>query len=242
MAFNVNSCVNSLMKRAKAKSTGYCAMYVRMAMESGGLNTSTRPNWAWKYINWLPSQGWSCVGRVNTRTAQAEFTTTQAQPGDIAVYQKPGCGSSQPGHICMWSGKNWISDFRQNNMNVYRGECSAYIYRYTGEISNSGDILPDDTSFTSSASYSGGSYSSGSSDNRVSGLINGQANTVMQLASNGERSDVLKISDNRKSQFESLRNSLKSNMIDMGRTLIESPEMYNSSILKTSQTAKQERT
>ena len=135
-SFNVQGAVQSLIARSSASSQHMCAKFVRMAMESGGLSTATRPNWAWKYISWLPSQGWSLVGAVNTNEAQAEFTKSVAKPGDIAVYQKPGAGQSQPGHICMYSGSQWISDFRQNRMGVYSSPVQAYVFRYTGEISN----------------------------------------------------------------------------------------------------------
>lgn len=240
MGFNITGAVNRLVRSAHSTSQHVCAKYVRLAMEAGGLNTTTRPDWAWKYINWLPKQGWKLVAQCSTREEQATYTATQAQPGDVAVYQKPGAGGSQPGHICMWSGKNWISDFLQNRMGVYSANVNAYIFRYTGEITNSGDLI--DPSQVNSASYSASTGSTSTTGDRPSSLINGQANTVYQLASNGEKTNVLKISDGRKSQFEALRNNLKSNTIDMGRSMIESPEMYNSSILKTSQSAKQERT
>lgn len=136
MAFNIQGAVQSLIARSSSKSQHMCAKFVRMAMESGGLSTATRPNWAWKYIQWLPTQGFSLVGNVNTNEAQAEFTRSSARPGDIAVYQKPGAGSSQPGHICMYTGSQWISDFRQNRMGVYSSPVNAYVFRYTGQISN----------------------------------------------------------------------------------------------------------
>lgn len=143
MAFNVAGCVNHLIKSAHSSSQHSCARYVRQAMEAGGLNTSTRPNWAWQYINWLPSQGWQLVGKCFDSASQAEYTSTQARPGDIAVYQKPGVGGSEPGHICMWSGQNWISDFKQNRMGVYKSDVNAYVFRYTGEINNSGPIMDE---------------------------------------------------------------------------------------------------
>ena len=135
--FNIQGAVQSLIARSGASSQHACARFVRMAMESGGLNTASRPNWAWKYIQWLPTQGWSLVGNVKTNEAQAEWTRSSAKPGDIAVYQKPGVGGSQPGHICMYTGGQWISDFRQNRMGVYASPVNAYIFRYTGEVSNS---------------------------------------------------------------------------------------------------------
>ena len=72
--------------------------------------------------------------------------------------------------------------------------------------------------------------------------ITNAPNTVYKLASSGERNDVVKLDDTRKEQFKSLRETLKGNVLDMGREMIESDEMYNSSILKTSQSAKQLRT
>ncbi len=135
-AFNIQGATQALRARSSASSQHMCAKFVRMAMESGGLSTAGRPNWAWKYIGWLPSIGFTHIGSSNTRAAQESWTKSQAKPGDIAVYQKPGAGSSQPGHICMYDGTQWISDFRQNRMGVYASDVNAYIFRFTGEISN----------------------------------------------------------------------------------------------------------
>ena len=230
--FNVADAIARLTSAARPSSIGSCAMYVRLAMEAGGLNTSTRPDWAWKYIQWLPSQGWGLVAKCSTKQEQLNFVP---KPGDIAVYQKPGYGTSKPGHICMWSGTKWISDFVQNSMFVYNslGISDVYIFRY-GEQTNT-DINLDEIKNSvfkpnSNAVYSGG-------DGKIMKGFN-QPNTVMQLSSNGERDDVIQLDDGRKQQFTALRESLKSNMINMGRTVIESSEMYNSSILKTTQTAK----
>ena len=37
-------------------------------------------------------------------------------------------------HVCIYNGTNWVSDFRQNNMNVYGTEtgCKLHIYRFRG--------------------------------------------------------------------------------------------------------------
>lgn len=136
MEFNIANALKKLETNAKPTSVGKCASFVRTAMEAGGLSTIGRPNWAWEYINWLPTQGWSLVKKCGTLQEQLDYNTKLAQPGDVAVYQKPGCGTTQPGHICMWSGKMWISDFRQNKMNVYSGNTPIYVFRYTGKISN----------------------------------------------------------------------------------------------------------
>lgn len=109
-----------------------------------------------------------------------------------------------------------------------------------------GSNIPPDVEYPESygnGDYNGSSSNSGNSasTSRMASNITNSPNTVYQLASAGERKDVLKVSDDRKNQFKSLRDTLKSGMLDMGRTMIESPEMYNSSILKTSQSAKVER-
>lgn len=134
MAFNIQGAVQYLTARAHAKSEGWCARYVRQAIEAGGISTAGRPNWAWKYIQYLPTIGFQHIGTCNNRQSQAMFP---ARAGDIAVYTKPGFGTSKPGHICMFNGSQWISDFRQSRMGVYAGEVGAHIFRYTGEISNS---------------------------------------------------------------------------------------------------------
>ena len=230
--FNIQNAIQKLVSSAHLTSQHECAKYVRIAMEAGGLSTNGRPSWAWQYLNWLPTQGWTPIAKLSTKAEQMSFN---AQPGDVAVYQKPGVGSSEPGHICMWSGKNWISDFVQNNMNVYRSDATIVVFRYNSTT----DPAIDFNDFNSSFQNNNYTAYSGNGGGTISGF--NTPNTVYRLASTGERNDVIKLDDSRKSEFESLRNSLKSEVVDMGRDIIESPELYNSSILKTSQTAKQQR-
>lgn len=120
----------------KQSSQHRCAFAVRSFLERGGLDTTGRPGLAKQYTNFLPKIGYQLIGSVNNRASQEQFTASGAQPGDIAVYIKPG-HPEQPGHICLWDGRNWCSDFRQKGLNVYSADTVAYIYRYTGEIDNS---------------------------------------------------------------------------------------------------------
>lgn len=119
-----------------ASSRHQCAKAVRMMLEAGGINTSGRPDWAWKYMNYLPTIGFGYIGQVTGKEAQATFTANSARPGDIAVYFKPGEGKNHPGHICIWNGRHWCSDFRQNSMFVYSAGGTAFIYRWNGQVSN----------------------------------------------------------------------------------------------------------
>lgn len=112
-----------LHSNAGAKSQHACAKYVRMAIEAGGISTNNRPNWAWKYIDYLPNIGFKFIG---TFTREDSFSP---EPGDIAVYTEGG-DKSVPGHICMWTGVEWASDFKQKNMIVYQSTKNAYVFRF----------------------------------------------------------------------------------------------------------------
>lgn len=109
---------------AKMSSTHYCAKAVRQAIEAGGINTAKRPNIAWKYIYYLPT-----IGFKHIKTVKKNDPSYVPEPGDIAVYMKNN-NPDVPGHICMWTGKSWCSDFKQRNMIVYRGTNEAEIFRF----------------------------------------------------------------------------------------------------------------
>lgn len=139
LSFNLQGALQATLNPSLcgAGSSGTCAKSVRIFLEHGGLDTSGRPVWAQHYVRYLPTIGFRHIGTIANTQAQTAFTTNGVQPGDIAVYQKPGA-PNEPGHICMWNGRNWCSDFRQNHMNVYRsrGDVAAYIFRWSGEVSN----------------------------------------------------------------------------------------------------------
>lgn len=126
--WNIADACNWLHSHAGGSSKHACAKYVRMAIEAGGLSTNGRPNWAWKYIDYLPNIGFKFIDLVD-----ASYNTKSGkyipEPGDIAVYQKNG-NPSVPGHICMWTGAEWASDFKQPRMLVYKGTKYAYIFRF----------------------------------------------------------------------------------------------------------------
>lgn len=73
----------------------------------------------------------------------------------------------------------------------------------------------------------------------MSSNIENVANTLYQIGSDSERDDVLTLAADRKETFKSMREKLRENSLGMGRPIIESSEMYNSSILKSGQSAKQ---
>ncbi|MGY0408924.1 MAG: hypothetical protein ACWIPJ_11355 [Polaribacter sp.] len=101
---NIDDTINTLNKNGLSKSSGYCARYVRKALEGGGLDTSGRPVFAKNYGNFLLKKGFDKIGIDNYIPLK----------GDIAVFESfKGLKNHIYGHIQMFNGKQWISDFFQ---------------------------------------------------------------------------------------------------------------------------------
>ena len=97
MSFDKMAATHYADSHAHRHSTGNCARYVRRAIERGGITLTTTHS-AKNYGPILEATGF----------AQA---TGVAQRGDVAVIQSiPG---HPDGHMAIYDGDNWISDFRQ---------------------------------------------------------------------------------------------------------------------------------
>ena len=104
--FNIDNAVSTLNENALSSSSGYCAKYVRYALEAGGINMNGHPSSAKDYDSFLSKKGFN------------EVTSNNYKPikGDIAVMESfTGVKSHPYGHIQMYNGTQWISDFRQNS-------------------------------------------------------------------------------------------------------------------------------
>lgn len=123
--FNINKAIEYGNKILLQKSKGQCAKHVRLMLEEGGLNTLGHPIAACNYDKFLPKIGFINIITLQTRQKQLEFSKNNALPGDIAVMNH-----GKYGHICIWNGTNWISDFKQNNMWPYAGNGECKIFRY----------------------------------------------------------------------------------------------------------------
>ena len=122
--FNINAAI-SKTKIAGKKSQGSCAKFVRTYIEAGGVKTTGHPVSAYQYASFLPKIGFTKIASVTGKSNQANWTTTNAHPGDIAVMKH-----GKHGHICMWTGSYWVSDFIQNRMYPYQDEGTCDIFRY----------------------------------------------------------------------------------------------------------------
>lgn len=125
--WDLGKSIKHLEDNSSVASKHLCAKYVREAMEAGGIKTDGRPSEAKLYVKFLPTIGFKNIKLVKHNANYATYMK-EAMPGDIAVMESPKGG---PGHICMYTGKQWISDFRQNRAWVYGGDCGLlYIFRY----------------------------------------------------------------------------------------------------------------
>lgn len=128
--WNIQKSIEHLINHSHPSSTHRCAKYVREAIEAGGISTAGHPMNAKDYVGFLPKLGFKLFGTVTGNDVYAQYMANKAVMGDIAVYKNPR-NPSAPGHICMYTGKQWISDFRQNRMWVYGGSTyTAYIFRF----------------------------------------------------------------------------------------------------------------
>ena len=112
---------------ALSRSSGYCARYVRKALQSAGYEFTPNPS-AYQYA----SRG---------TLAQAGFTKIsndmQPQVGDVVVYNRT---SRRPhGHIQIFDGNDWVSDFRQNSISPYSGNYSYTTWRDSKYVDDASD-------------------------------------------------------------------------------------------------------
>ena len=103
---DINKAVSYLVSHANSKSVGLCAKYVADALQAGGFSF-TRQASAYMYR----------TNGVLTKMGFKEISKGTPKKGDITVTEN---NSAHPhGHIAMYSGSKWISDFVQNSEFVY---------------------------------------------------------------------------------------------------------------------------
>ena len=106
-------------KNAESKSVGLCAKYVRKGIIAGGIPLFLGGDaWSYKYL--LPLLGFKEIENENDKKV-----------GDIVVFQP--IGKRYFGHIAMWNGRQWISDFKQRSIIVHsdysKDDCEYTIFR-----------------------------------------------------------------------------------------------------------------
>jgi hypothetical protein len=121
-AFNISKAVAALDKNAEPRSIGYCAKYVRITIEAGGLSTEGRPGGATNYDVFLPKLGFSIVDSTGYVPKKGDIVVLKAFQGKNKYHQY--------GYIQMYNGVQWVSDFKQRDFwpgNDYRTYKPEYI-------------------------------------------------------------------------------------------------------------------
>ena len=118
--YDIDKAAAYLTDNAQPKSQHECARYVRLAIQAGGCPTYFHPASAKEYDVFLPKLGFK----------EIPITGYKPVKGDIIVIKPPQDQSGhEHGHIAMFNGKIWISDFRQRDTyggSIYRKKGTDY--------------------------------------------------------------------------------------------------------------------
>ena len=140
-SIDMDAAVRHLVNNAHQSSTGWCAAYVADALVAGGFRF-TRQASAYMYR----------TNGILKGIGYKEFSKPSSfQKGDITVTDR---NKAHPhGHMAMWSGSHWISDFVQRSEYVYGSyQPKVYYFRY----GSGGGSSPSKPSGSGSSSSSGG--------------------------------------------------------------------------------------
>lgn len=140
--WNVGKACQYAVSHARPKSIGWCAQYTCDAIEAGGIK-APRQDKAWQIrVNKIPQkQGWSLIKDGTITKDQNTSLNSGRQMGDIGVMGNAQTErSSRPHcyHMAIWTGNEWVSDYRQGNEMVpgnyfkYTPNFPYSIYRYNG--------------------------------------------------------------------------------------------------------------
>jgi len=114
-ASGVHRLISWLDSHAHLHSTHHCAASVRQAMEAAGIQTQDRP----------PSGDAGDYGPFLLRHGAQVIASDSYEPkaGDIAVFDR---SEDHPaGHIQVFDGQHWVSDFVQHTFSPYRDQEST---------------------------------------------------------------------------------------------------------------------
>lgn len=96
--------VESAIENAEGRSQSLCAKYVREAIQNGGISIIARPSCAYHYKDFLPILGYYTVEKPYKK-------------GDVVVWMPTG--ERKYGHIAIFTGDGWVSDFKQKSFYVH---------------------------------------------------------------------------------------------------------------------------
>ncbi|GIZ15879.1 hypothetical protein RCZ15_11220 [Capnocytophaga catalasegens] len=121
--YDIEKAVEHLNKKAKSKSIKKCALYVRQAINAGGIFGLNGDARSYYEDDKLERAGFTKIGN--------DINSIELKKGDIVAFA--AVKGHIYGHIAMWNGEQWVSDFKQNSFwvaNQYSVEKKYVLYRW----------------------------------------------------------------------------------------------------------------
>ncbi|EOZ4985383.1 hypothetical protein I4905_14280 [Proteus mirabilis] len=129
------------IQKSFAFGKGECAKYVKLALIHGGAsieNSAIRS--AKDYGPWLIENGFTPVSGAQVQKEGINYSILGQQKGDVVIIERlktPKNARSIHGHMAMFDGKYWVSDYIQQRgfypNQEYRDEGTPFVlYRYAG--------------------------------------------------------------------------------------------------------------
>lgn len=119
-------------RAALGRSIGRCALYVRRALQAAGYSFTPQPS-AYQYAHGtLASAGFIKIKNEGY----------QPQVGDVVVFNRTA--KNPHGHIQIYDGAQWVSDFRQPKFSPYSQHNGYTVWRdarYIDASANTGTVL-----------------------------------------------------------------------------------------------------
>lgn len=112
-------------EKAKPKSVGFCARFVVNGMVNAGLSVERQDAYRYYTSNLLEKAGFKKIARGTTLN---EANKISFQKGDVIAFDKSP--EHKYGHIQMFNGKQWVSDFKQNRFTPYKDTLPWILWRY----------------------------------------------------------------------------------------------------------------
>lgn len=105
--FHANRASTYATEHAFSKSHNRCALHIMLAMNAGGqpVPLLRACDYDWYFKNFLPTQ-----------FEEVPLDGYTPQNGDVVIF--PNVPNHPYGHIAMWNGSQWVSDFKQKNIIV----------------------------------------------------------------------------------------------------------------------------
>ena len=121
--YDIEKAVEHLNKQAKNKSESNCALFVRQAINAGGIFGLRGHAMTYYNEKKLEIAGFTKIGD--------DINSIELKKGDIVAFA--AVKGHSYGHIAMWNGEQWVSDFKQKSFWVapqYEKEKKYVLYRW----------------------------------------------------------------------------------------------------------------